>query len=91
MIKINEYFHKILKNNRDKRQIKFLIIRTFFLLNACKIRKLKIILQTNMIYIHQQFLQAVQRFCYSAISQGCTFKKDLGGVFYVTYIHQQFL
>jgi hypothetical protein len=35
----NEYFHKILKNNRDEQQIKYVIFGTFFLLSARKIRK----------------------------------------------------
>jgi hypothetical protein len=51
----NGYFHKILKNNRDKQQIKFLIFGTFFCLMPVKSESLKISSQTNMFYIHQQF------------------------------------
>jgi hypothetical protein len=51
----NGYFHEILKNNRDKQQIKFLIFGTFFCLMPVKSESLKISSQTNMIYIHQQF------------------------------------
>ena len=51
----NGYFHKILKNNRDKQQIKFLIFGTFFCVMPEKSESLKINSQTNMIYIHQQF------------------------------------
>ena len=50
-------FHKIIeKYNRDKQQIKFLIFGTFFCLMPVNSESLKISSQTNMIYIHQQFL-----------------------------------
>jgi hypothetical protein len=49
----NGYFHKILKNNWDKQQIKFLIFGT--ILMPVKSESLKISSQTNMICIHQQF------------------------------------
>jgi hypothetical protein len=53
----NGYFHKILKNDRGKQQIKFHIFGTLFFsaLMPLKSESLKISSQTNMIYIHQQF------------------------------------
>jgi membrane-anchored glycerophosphoryl diester phosphodiesterase (GDPDase) len=51
----NEYFHKILKNNWDKRQKNALFLVLFFCLMPVKSESLKISSQTNMIYIHQQF------------------------------------
>ena len=65
------YFHKILKSNRDKQQIKFLIFGrpTFFLLNARKIRKFENKF-ANQHDLHSSivFLSDTQHFYYSGIS-----------------------